>query len=370
MGKAAPWNWERADWPEFHYDSKRMAPLENAFARQSGIFAGAVRHVTKGEKEQLIVELLSDETLHTSEIEGVMLNRASVQSSLRQHFGLAADLRKILPAEQGISQMMAEMHRQFDRPVSSALLYHWHRLLMKGRRDLKEVGCYRTGADPMQVVSGALHDPKVHFEAPPSARIPAEMDRFLKWFQQTGPGGPKPLPLLTRAGIAHLYFVTLHPFEDGNGRIGRALVEKALAEGLGQATLISLSRVIANGKKAYYGALQASNYSNEITAWLAYFGQVILEAQALAQATVDFLIQKTQFHDRLRGQLNERQDKVLSRVFREGPCGFEGGLSAEKYIRLTGASRATATRDLQDLVRKQALTQTGTLKSTRYHLVL
>ena len=196
------------------------------------------------------------------------------------------------------------------------------------------------------------------------------MDRFLDRFHLTHPHGSQPLPLLTRAGIAHLYFVTLHPFEDGNGRIGRALVEKALAEGLGQATLISLSSVITKGKKAYYGRLQESNHCNEITAWLRYFGQVILEAQALAQATVDFLIQKTKFHDRLRGQLNERQEKVLARVFREGPGGFEGGLSAEKYIRLTGASRATATRDLQDLVRKQALTQTGFLKSTRYPLVL
>jgi Fic family protein len=139
---------------------------------------------------------------------------------------------------------------------------------------------------------------------------------------------------------------------------------------LGHAALIALSLTINRARKTYYELLERSNKGNEITPWLVYFAQTILHAQAHSQEIIEFVIAKTKFYDRLRGQLNERQDKVIARMFREGPSGFKGGLSAENYIRLTGTSRATATRDLQDLVEKQALVRTGTLKSTRYHLHL
>jgi Fic family protein len=194
------------------------------------------------------------------------------------------------------------------------------------------------------------------------------MERFMQWFNRTSPGGEAPLPILTRAGIAHLYFVSIHPFEDGNGRIGRAISEKAISEGLGHAPLIALSLSINRGRKTYYELLERSNKGNEITDWLVYFAQTVLDAQAHSQELVEFLIAKTKFYDRLRGQLNARQDKAIARMMREGSGGFKGGLSAENYIRLTGTSRATATRDLQDLVQKQALLRTGTLKGTRYHL--
>ena len=190
----------------------------------------------------------------------------------------------------------------------------------------------------------------------------------MQWFTRTSRGGETPLPILTRAGIAHLYFVTIHPFEDGNGRIGRAIAEKAISEGLGHAALIALSLPINQCRKTYYEMLERSNKGNEITAWLVYFAQTILDAQAQAQGLVEFLIAKARFYERLRGQFNERQDKAIARMMREGPAGFKGGLSAENYIRLTGTSRATATRDLQDLVEKRALLRTGSLKSTRYHL--
>jgi Fic family protein len=196
------------------------------------------------------------------------------------------------------------------------------------------------------------------------------MKRFMKWFASTAPSGKTPLPILTRAGIAHLYFVTIHPFEDGNGRIGRAIAEKVISEGLGHATLIALSLTINRARKTYYELLERSNKSNEVTDWLVYFAKTILDAQSHAQELVEFLIAKTKFYDRLRGQLNERQEKVIARLFREGPAGFQGGLSAENYLRITSTSRATATRDLQDLVDKQALTRTGALKSTRYALCM
>jgi Fic family protein len=178
------------------------------------------------------------------------------------------------------------------------------------------------------------------------------------------------LPILTRAGFCHLYFVSIHPFEDGNGRIGRALAEKCIAEGLGYPILLSLSATIHRGRKSYYDMLERSNKHNEITDWLVYFAETILASLAESQSLVEFLVEKTRMFDRLRGHLNERQEKVILRMTREGPKGFQGGLSAENYLAITGTSRATATRDLQDLVEKGALISSGRLKGTRYRLAM
>jgi len=194
------------------------------------------------------------------------------------------------------------------------------------------------------------------------------MDAFMAWFAKTAPGGEEPLTPLTRAGIAHLYVVCIHPFEDGNGRIGRAIAEKSLSECLGEPTLIALSQTIEKNRKAYYDALENNNKENEITDWLVYFARTVLDAQDYSLDMIDFLIKKTKLFDRAKDKLNERQKKVVERMFREGMNGFKGGLSAENYISITGTSRATATRDLQSLVEKSVLLKTGELKSTRYHL--
>jgi len=265
---------------------------------------------------------------------------------------------------------MFELHRHFDKPLTEEFIFDLHRLLMNGRMDLGDVGCYRTDITPMEVVSGPLHAPKVHFEAPPSIRVPAEMRRFVEWFNSTSPLGTHPLPILTRAGLAHLYFVSIHPFEDGNGRLARALAEKAVFEGLNQPVLFSLSRTILSGRRDYYSKLEENNKNAEITGWLEYFAGVILAAQAHAQDLVEFVIAKTKLYDRLRGQMNPRQEQALARIFKAGPAGFTGGLSAENYITITGASRATATRDLQELVEMGALRKTGELKGTRYFLTV
>lgn len=370
MEERTHWIWEQPDWPCFRYDQGELTSLEARFLHQSGVFSGSIRHIGESDKEQLMIELISEEAFNTSEIEGEVLNRESLQSSLRQNFGLATDHRRIQPAEQGIARMMFEIYRDFAAPLNDALLFRWHEALMNGRRDLKRMGRYRTGDDPMQVVSGPLHEPKIHFEAPPSSAVSAEMRRFLKWFGGSRPDGKTSLPILTRAGIAHLYFVIIHPFEDGNGRIARAVAEKTIAEGLGHPALVALSRTINRGRRTYYDLLEQNNKGTEITPWLVYFAETVLSAQAYAQELIEFLIAKTKFFDRLRGCLNERQEKVATRMFREGPDGFTGGLSADNYIRITGTSRATATRDLQDLVDKGALTRTGQLKGTRYHLRL
>src|SRR5499427_9641254 len=364
------WNWQQPDWPNFTYDTKALEPLEQQFLRQAGEFVGAYRHVGAEDQDTLKIDLISEEAVKTSEIEGEILNRDSVQSSLRAQLGLGVEAPNVKHAERGISKMMLDLYRNYADPLSDQTMFEWHKMLLAGDKDIKVIGGYRTHADAMQVVSGPIHKRTVHFEAPTSARVPAEMKRFGAWFNDSAPGGKKALPALTRAALAHIYFVCIHPFEDGNGRIGRALSEKALAQTLGQPTLIALAYTIERKRKDYYAALERNNKDDEITDWLGYFAATILEAQRNTLARVDFYLAKAKLYERLRGQLNERQEKVLARMFREGIDGFKGGLSAENYISITEASRATTTRDLQDLVEKGALTKTGELRHTRYYLNL
>ncbi len=363
------WNWQKDDWPHFSWDKKRLAKSEEQFLLKTGMFAGVVKHLEPEDREQLTVAAMSTEALTTSEIEGEILDRASVQSSIRKELGLAADKRRPKPSEQGIAQMMVDSYRRFSEPLSDEVLFRWHHMLVGGRDDLRDIGRYRTGDEPMQVVSGATYGPRVHFEAPPSATMRREMKNFVAWFNHTAPGS-ETLPTLTRAGIAHLYFVSIHPFEDGNGRIGRAVAEKALSESIGQPTLIALAATILDKRKAYYDTLEAANKNNEITAWLSWFAATAIEAQRRTIANVEFLIDKTRLLDRLRGQLNDRQEKALLRMLREGPDGFKGGLSAGNYAVITGASPATTTRDLMDLVDKGALIRIGERRHARYSIAI
>ena len=265
---------------------------------------------------------------------------------------------------------MVALYRDFGAPLTDKTLFAWHSLVVSGRSDLGAVGRYREHEDAMQVVSGALHKPKVHFEAPPSSAMLSEMGKFLNWFARTGPDGPMPLPALTRAGIAHLYFVSIHPFEDGNGRIARAIAQMSLSQGIGEPSLIALSHVIQRHRSAYYDALEAANKHNQITDWLIYFAKVIVDAQIYSQNLIEFLIGKARFYDRFRHHFNERQARAIARIFKEGLDGFKGGLSAANYMTITDASRATTTRDLQELVAMGALIRTGQLKSTRYTIRL
>jgi len=362
------WNWQQKDWPRFSYEKAPLEELEKLFLHKSGFLLGSYQHIAKADKEALTVDLLSDEAYKTSEIEGEYLNRDSLRSSIRRYFGFSTDRKKSPPAEQGIAEMRVSLYQNYAAKLKHETLFEWQLMITRGRRDLHEIGRYRTHEEPMQVVSGSFHKPKIHFEAPASKEVPYEMDQFINWFNRTAPGGKEPLPPLIRAGIAHLYFVCIHPFEDGNGRIARALAEKALSQALGRPVLIALSHTIQSRRKAYYSALESANKSNEISDWLVYFAKTILAAQDYTQKMIEFLIEKTKLYDRIRGQINARQERVIARLFQEGIEGFKGGLSAENYIRITKTSRATATRDLQDLVDKDVLNRTGERKSTRYTL--
>lgn len=358
------WNWQQNDWGNFRFDAHALAAWEQRFAHATGRLLGAFAHLSPDEQTLLNVEWVSNEALQTSAIEGEYLNRDSVQSSIRRQFGLQNDARRVSPAEFGIAEMMVDLYTHFQQPLSDTMLCHWHAMLMNGRRDLQQIGAYRTHSEPMQVVSGRIDNPTIHFEAPPSNLVPAEMTRFIVWFNQT----QTTLPPLTRAGIAHLYFVCMHPFEDGNGRIARALAEKALAQSLGQPSLIAFAHTIERHKKAYYHELTWANQDNELNRWLAYFAQTVLNAVEYSMQQVTFLFSKTRLYDQVRDKLNPRQAKVIARLFAEGIEGFHGGMSAKNYLSLTKTSRATATRDLQELVELGALHKTGERKYARYCL--
>lgn len=324
------WNWQNTGWPNFKYDSASLAPLEQRFLQSAGEVIGAVRHFNDDDSNQLRIELLSDEAVKTSEIEGEFLDRMSVQSSLGRQFGLDTDDRQIRPQERGIAEMMANVYQSWHRPLHHEGLFHWHSMLMAGNRYIETVGVYRKHEDAMQIVSGRLDKPTIHFEAPPSHQVTGEMDTFIAWFNQSGPDGQTSLQALTRAAVGHLYFESIHPFEDGNGRIGRALAEKSLAQNIGQPTLISLAFTIEKRRKAYYSELERHQRTLDITNWIIFFSETILEAQQATLERIDFFIQKAKFYDRFRGQLNQRQQKVVARIFKEGTAGRKGGAMCRK----------------------------------------
>lgn len=362
------WNWQLIDWPNFGFDPTCLRAVEERFLRGSGVVVGTMHHLDGDARQGLVIELISQEMVESSAIEGEVLDRASVQSSIARQLGFVADKRRSNPAEAGAAELMADLYRRYAEPLTDKLLFDWHRMLMNGRRDLADIGAYRTHADPMQIVSGVLYAPRVHFEAPPSDRVPAEMARFVTWFNDSSPRGKAPLPAITRAAIAHLWFETIHPFEDGNGRLGRAIAEKALAQSLEAPTLTALAATIHRRKKAYYAELQRASQSNQIDPWMSWFSDIVLEAQGRTIETINFLIEKTRLLDRLNGKINPRQEKALIRMMAEGLDGFAGGLSAQNYRTITDAASATATRDLVDLVELGALERIGERRYARYHL--
>jgi Fic family protein len=362
------WNWQRPEWPNFVWDAGKLARAEALFIEGAGVVIGASKHLDDNTRKKLTIELMSHEAVDTSAIEGERLDRDSVQSSIQRHLGIAPLNNRATPAEAGIADMMVDLYRHLSEPVTEATLCHWHERLMTDSPDIQATGRYRTHDDAMQIVSGALHAPKVHFEAPPSARVPEDMQALIAWLAQTAPKGNSPLSPVTRAGIAHIWFESVHPFEDGNGRVGRCLIEKILAQGLSVPILTGLSGTLLKYRKAYYARLEAASLSLDVSDWLLWFASKAIEAQRHTLAQVEFTLNKSRLLDRVRERINTRQEKALMRLFAAGPAGFTGGLSADNYMRLTDATSATTTRDLADLVVMGALRRTGERKSTRYWL--
>jgi Fic family protein len=357
-----PWNWELPHWPKFHYDPAPLAHLERQFLLGVGSAFAYLKTIAEEDYKGFIVEILCSEGQESSRIEGENLDRESLQSSIKQHFGLQTPLKKGTGKEAGMAELLCNVYDSFDQPLTHDMLWRWHSMLFKESVTITDTGKYRTHAEPMQIVSKRYDVQKVFFEAPPSARVFDEMTAFIAWFNSASGS------ILERAAIAHIYFECIHPFEDGNGRIGRVLVEKVLSQGVKRPILIAVSKMLEKRKREYYSALEACNRTLEVQHWIEFFSSVIVQAHEESMGLLYFIIDKSKLMNALSGQINPRQTKVLLRMFEEGPTGFKGGLSAENYIAITKASRATATRDLTDLVEKGALIKTGELRYTRYRL--
>lgn len=358
------WNWQLPNWPHFNFDRESIADREKQFLIRIGEASASLNRVDEGDYKQFIVEILSREALESSSIEGEILDRESLQSSIRKHFGIKGSTNRSGRKEAGMAELLCNVYGTFREPLTHEMFGLWHSMLFGTDSSLGDLGRYRTHQEPMQIVSRRYDRSIVYFEAPPSAIVHKEMDIFIKWFNAVDFS----MPIIGKAAIAHLYFENIHPFEDGNGRIGRALVEKILSQGVGRPVLIAVSKVLEKEKKAYYSALEQCNRSLDAGDWVDFFTKAILKAQEESIRLLDFLINKSKLFTKLSGKLNARQEKALLKIYESGPEGFKGGLSAENYIAITKASRATATRDLAELVNLGALTRTGELRHTRYWL--
>ncbi|MFA5249983.1 MAG: Fic family protein [Parachlamydiales bacterium] len=361
------WNWELPDWPKFHYDPDQILPLEKQFLLKIGSASAYLKTIEdEPDYNHFIVEILSLEGVENAKIEGEVLDRKSLQSSIKRHFGLTVNSNQEKIRESNMADLLCDVYRSFNLPLTHEMLWHWHSMLFKKEEGLLDCGKYRSHKEPMQVVSNRYGSLRVFFEAPPSKKVFQEMTAFIDWINSD----QNSKSLLEKAAIAHVYFESIHPFEDGNGRIGRILVEKILSQGVGRPILIAISKALEKNKKEYYAALGHCNQTLDVQEWVEFFSRAVLKAQEESMHLLYFLIEKSKILNSLSEQINPRQTKVLLKMFAEGLDGFKGGLSAENYINITKATRATATRDLADLVKKKALVKTGKLRHTRYWLNL
>ncbi len=365
------YNWQKPEWPNFTYSLDQVEDSFFEYMSHVGQLDGYLKGLDRNEQIETIIQIMVAEAIKSSEIEGEYLEREDVKSSVRNNLGL--NIIKEVVSDQratGMAALLTDVRETFSEPLTEEKLFDWHSSLMMGAKDVL-VGSWRTHKEPMQVISGALGKQKVHFEAPPSSNIPNEMKRFFHWFNETSPTGNHPIKKpIVRSAIAHLYFESIHPFEDGNGRLGRCISEKALSQYINRPILMSLSRGLEADKKAYYQHLEKAQKSNNITDWITYFTKTVLFAQEQTTQEVAFTLKKARFFDCFNNLLNERQLRAVQRMLEEGPKGFEGGMNARKYLGITKTSKATATRDLQDLVAKGIFIPTGGGRSTRYELVL
>jgi len=367
------YNWQQKDWPHFKYSLVTVEDSLLAFSQKLGRVIGILEALPDDTRQEALVQTMLTEAIKTSEIEGEFPNRTDVLSSIRKNLGLHDGIQLIKDrSAEGLGELMISVRDTYKEHLTRAKLFQWHRMLLRTNKKVS-IGRWRTHKEPMQVISGSIGKENVHFEAPPSARVPKEMEAFLQWFNDTAPSGKKEMKKApVRAALAHLYFESIHPFEDGNGRIGRAIAEKALSQTTGRPIMLSLSRTIESNKKEYYTSLQTAQRSNETTSWVEYFVRTILNAQIDAERQIEFTLRKVKFFDRFQQQLNERQLLIVRRMLEEGPDGFDGGMNARKYIAIAKTSKATATRDLQQLLEYGAFVPSGTAagRSTSYKLNL
>jgi Fic family protein len=365
------WIWQRPEWPKFSWDAAALTlPLGRARRAQGELF-GIARLLDPRLDLQARAELLLIEGLMTSAIEGEKLDPAGVRSSIAARLGLpTAGLPAPSRAVEGLVEVMLDATQHSEIPLTLKRLNGWQAALFPtGHSGLHEIKVGRLrGASPMRIVSGPIGRERVHYEAPPRDRLEKEMRQFLDWFNRP----PAALEGLVRAGLAHLWFEIIHPYEDGNGRVGRAILDRALAQDEKRdERLYSMSARFMDRRDDYYSMLQdASSGPLDVTRFLAWFLEQVEEAARSSETVVDAVLRKARFwmaHS--RKELNERQARALNRMLESGPKGYEGGMTNKKYQSLTKASAATAQRDLADLVAKGCLAPVGTGRAARYELL-
>lgn len=364
------WIWQQPDWPAFHWNDQHLAALLRDCVETQGQLLGRTGAVAAIDAGDDILDTLLQNIVTSSAIEGERLNVESVRSSLARRLGIDEPGPTSARSE-GLAELMLDATTGYDRPLGMQRLFTWHRWLFPEGPNLLDqalpVGELRDEA-PMQVVSGRTDKPRVHFEALPRAGLEAQLQQFIDWFEASR--SDNQLDPLLRAGIAHFWFVTLHPFADGNGRLTRALTDLALAQGEQQAIrFYAMSASILEDRAGYYEVLERSQKSSlDITEWLAWFLLTLLHSLEQALVRIDRVLAKARFWQAHRDDgLSPEQAKVLNRLLDGGPKGFEDGISASQYQAVAKVSKATATRHLADLLAKGCLLRLpGGGRSTRY----
>ena len=355
------YNWQFPDWPDFKFSPDAFRDRGLKIIHHFGELNGLLKGLPIELSNDLYLTSLTDEAVNSSLIEGERIRPAEVRSSLERQLQIGRPGNIYDQRAACVAKLALEVRRNWNTPLTQDTLYRMHEMLMAPYPGIS-VGNYRAGTADMQIVSGAIGQETIHFVAPPSERVPAEMDRFIHWFNIRD----RSLPTGVITALGHLYFESIHPFEDGNGRIGRALAHQCLARQLGGPLPFSLSPVLNDDKKKYYNELQTAQRTLRVDAWIDFFTKTILSAQKNAYATMRRVSNKTRYFKHWEGKLNIRQEKVLNLMWNSEK--FEGGMSTKKYRSITRCSPATATRDLTELMHLGALIRRGTGKSTRYEL--
>ena len=359
---------ELSDWPEFRLDGGHLAAPLAATRHLQGRLIGQMEALGFKVREEAILRTLTEDVVTSSAIEGETLDADQVRSSVARRLGI--DIGGLSPADryvEGVVEMMLDVTRHYDQPLSAERLFGWHASLFPtGRSGMHRitVGAWRDDRTaPMHVVSGPVGRERVHFEAPVAERLEAEMRRFLEWFNSDATMEP-----VLKAALAHLWFVTIHPFDDGNGRIARAIADMSLARSEGSSRrFYSMSAQIREERGAYYSILeQTQRDTMDVTAWMEWFLGCLTRAIEGAHAALAGVIDKARYRDTLRDlPLNERHWLVINRLLE----GFEGKLTTSKWAALTGSSQDTALRDIQQLVERGVLVRDAAGgRSTSYSL--
>ena len=361
----AEYVWQQKGWPKVKVNRAVLKDELTAFATAFREVKAALRQELAPE---VVVRGLTDEAVLTSRIEGVNVDESVVMSSICRALGVVHALTgftKDVRAE-GVAEMMLTVRECWDRPVTESLLRRFHGSLLKGSEGGIAVGAFRSHREPMRVIRRhADGTVEIRYEAPPSETVPREIRAFLRMWKER-PARAQDVAL--KAAMLHPHFESIHPFEDGNGRVGRALVAKVLSEGLGHPLILPVSTVIARHRAAYYDEINAASRSLDWTNWAAFFIPVLTELLTDFLSAVRFVAAKRAYLDRYDGGFSERAKKVVLRMFEDGEAGVRAGLSAAKWMRMAKVSKPTATRDLAELVKSGAIVAVGDGPQTRYSL--